>query len=197
MVLKYLCDIDYPATKGDKEGSDNSLRKLFKNNGQTSIGEIYDADKFTTFVNQQFGEGLCSCDSFNLNKMKKITDDGGLCMVRFCVDVSTGLPSDSGQHAHWCVIKSCTENSLKASHWGCMYDFLPNDLEISNAAIQDTPESYYGKVENEEMHYVQCASATSTKGIDHEPIKGGSIKSIPKSPLSKTLANKMAVIPKP
>lgn len=198
LALDYLYGIDYPATKGDKPGSENSLRELFKGNGQTIIGEIYDAEKFAEFVNEQFAEkGVsCSCEPFDLARIGEVTAVGGLCMVPFCVN-DDGQPVDTGEGAHWCIIHQYADEGMKACQWGEVYDFSPEELQASNACIADTSLSYYGKVAGESMEYVECDLPDSEFGVEGEPIKLNSIKEIPAATLSETLAGRMVVFEAP
>ena len=214
LTLNYLYEIDIPATKGDVEGASFSLRELFKNQKQTIIGEIYNAEKFADFINnldefspfdeREEGKKItCSCEDFSLGRIKEITESGGLCLVPFCVtpygvsEENAGLPSDSGENAHWCLVHEYSEGGMKACHWGGVYNFDAEKLKSSNAAIKDVPESYFGKANGKSMSYAQCATKTSEQGLRGEPIKDGSIETIPAASLQTTLANKMIVFPRP
>jgi len=207
-VLKYLYDIDIPATS-DGSGTD-SLRKMFKRDAKTIIGELYDATPDMAAYMETLAPSKIKCRSAacEATSIIEILKAGGLCMVPFCVNAE-GNPDNSGTHAHWCVLLNAQEEAgtAVACHWGKDHVFNLSELEESNKAIKDVEEQYWGKIPAdsysfpiEGLNYVQCKTNTDTSCKCEYPlpfpIKSGSIKSIPAKPLSQTLAGKMLVFRK-
>lgn len=207
-VLEYLYDIKILATAGGAE--EESLRSKFKKDGKTVIGELYDAtaamaDYINALASPTIKCQSVACDDFDITKT---LNEGGLCMVPFCVDAG-GNPSNSGIHAHWCVLQAKTKSDeVIALHWGDkVRSFSLTALEDSNHAIKDVEEQYWGKIPAgsysipiEGLAYVQCRTAADTS-VECEyllpfPIKPGSVKQIPATALRQTLAGKMLVFEK-
>lgn len=212
-VLEYLYDIKMPAT-ADGDKTKESLRNKFKKDGKTVIGELYDA----TPSMADYIKGLestkikCQSAAYDVPSIIETLKEGkGLCMVPFCVDAG-GNPDNSGIHAHWCVLQVIPDKTkldeVTALHWGDkIRKFSLIALENSNHAIKDVEEQYWGKISAgsysisiEGLDYVQCNTDADTsvqcERLLSFPIKPGSIKQIPATALSQTLAGKMLVFEK-
>lgn len=211
-VLEYLYNMNIPATaNGDK--TKESLRNRFKKDGKTIVGELYDATAaMAGYINALASPTIkcqaVACDAFNITKT---LNEGGLCMVPFCVDAG-GNPSDSGIHAHWCVLQAIPDKTkpdeVTVLHWGDkVRKFSLTALKNSNNAIKNVEEQYWGKIPAgsysipiEGLAYVQCRTAADTS-VECEyllpfPIKPGPVKQIPATALRQTLAGKMLVFEK-
>ncbi|WMB15090.1 hypothetical protein [Akkermansia muciniphila] len=204
-VLDYLYNIKIPATSdGDKKGE--SLRRKFKRDGKTIIGELYDSTPVMADYIRSLESSKIKCQSATceVSSIVGILDAGGLCMVPFCVDAG-GNPDTSGIRAHWCVIQKnvdCASRKLAdAYHWGRKFVFDLNILRASNQSIQDVAASWWGKDKDSTgLDYYSCDSEESTTAVDawwgtHQ-LKPGSVKQIPAALLSQTLAGKMLIFTK-
>lgn len=205
-VLEYLYDIKMPAT-ADGDKTKESLRNKFKKDGKTVIGELYDAtpsmaDYIKGLESTKIKCQSVACDAFDITKT---LNEGGLCMVPFCVDAG-GNPSDSGIHAHWCVLQAIPDKAkpdeVIALHWGDkIRSFSLTALKNSNHAIKDVDASWWGKEKDStRLSYYRCEAADSSEAVDSHgfthQIKPGSVKQIPATPLGETLARKMLVFAK-
>lgn len=86
-------------------------------------------------------------------------------------------------------------------HWGAKFLFDLDVLRTSNNAIQDVPESWWGKdKDSTALEYYSCDSEQSTTAVDSlgatHQLKPGSVKKIPATALSQKLAGKMLVFTK-
>lgn len=212
-VLEYLYDIKIPAT-ADGDKTRESLRNKFKKDGKTVIGELYDATPdMADYIKALEPSGNIKCRSVacNVSAIIETLRNGGLCMVPFCVDAG-GNPDHSGIDAHWCVLQTVPDGTkldeAVALHWGdTVRKFSLTALKNSNNAIRDLEEQYWGKIPAgsysisiEGLDYVQCNTDADTsvqcERLLSFPIKPGSIKQIPATALSQTLAGKMLVFEK-
>lgn len=212
-VLEYLYNIKIPATSDHRVDGNHpvSLRKRFKTDEKTMIGELYDATSdMASYIDTSFElNGRCRSEAYDNSTITSTLNGGGLCMVPFCVDAA-GNPDDSGIHVHWCVLQAVQEEGTRSAvayHWGKDHTFDLDQLEKSNKAIKDVKEQYWGKIPARDytfpidgVAYVQCSTATDTScerwHLHQLPIKPGSIKKIPTTYLSRTLAGKMLVFEK-
>lgn len=214
-VLEYLYNIKIPATSDHRVDGNHpvSLRKRFKTDEKTMIGELYDATSdMASYIDTSFElNGRCRSEAYDNSTITSTLNGGGLCMVPFCVDAA-GNPDDSGIHVHWCVLQAVQEEGTRSAvayHWGKDHTFDLDQLEKSNKAIKDVKEQYWGKIPaarydlsitTNGMNYVQCRTATDTSCENWHllsfPIEPGSIKLIPATRLSRTLAGKMLVFEK-
>lgn len=214
-VLEYLYDIKIPATSDHRVDGNHpdSLRKRFKTAKKTMIGELYDATSdMASYINTSFKlDGKCRSEAYDNSTITSTLNGGGLCMVPFCVDAA-GNPEDSGIHVHWCVLQAVPDKTkldeVTVLHWGDeVRKFSLVALKNSNSAIKDVKEQYWGKIPAGDytfpidgVAYVQCSTATDTScerwHLHQLPIEPGSIKQIPKTYLSQTLAGKMLVFEK-
>lgn len=216
-VLEYLYNIKIPATSDHRVDGNHpvSLRKRFKTDEKTMIGELYDATPtMAKYIHDLEPTKIkCRSEAYDNSTITSTLNGGGLCMVPFCVDAA-GNPEDSGIDAHWCVLQSVPDqtnlNEVIALHWGDkVRKFSLTALKNSNNAINDVEEQYWGKIPaarydlsitTNGMNYVQCRTATDTSCENWHllsfPIEPGSIKKIPKTYLSRTLAGKMLVFEK-
>lgn len=211
-VLEYLYDIKIPAT-ADGDKTTESLRSRFKKDGKTVIGELYDATPAMADYIKTLEAAKIKCQSVpcDVTAIIETLNGGGLCMVPFCVDAS-GKPDNSGIHAHWCVLQTIPDatkpDEAVALHWGDkVRKFSLTALKNSNHAIKDVEEQYWGKIPAASysipiggLTYVRCKTDKDTS-VECEhllsfPIKPGSIKQIPATALSRTLAEKMLVFEK-
>ncbi len=213
-VLEYLYNMNIPATaNGDK--TKESLRNRFKKDGKTIVGELYDATAAVAGYINALASPKIKCQSVtcDVSAITKTLNEGGLCMVPFCVDAG-GNPSDSGIHAHWCVLQAIPDKTkpdeVTVLHWGDkVRKFSLTALKNSNNAIKNVEEQYWGKIPAasytfsipiDGVTYVQCSTATDTSckrgHLLQFPIKPGSVRQIPATALSQTLAGKMLVFEK-
>lgn len=202
-VLEYLYNMNIPATaNGDK--TKESLRNRFKKDGKTIVGELYDATAaMAGYINDLASPKIkCRSVACDVSAITKTLDEGGLCMVPFCVDAG-GNPSNSGIHAHWCVLQAKTKSDeVIALHWGDkVRSFSLTALEDSNHAIKDVDASWWGKEKDStRLSYYRCEAEDSSEAVDSHgvthQIKPGSVKQIPATALGQTLAGKMLVFAK-
>lgn len=203
-VLEYLYGITIPATAAGS-GTD-SLRSKFKRDGKTIIGELYDSTPGMAAYIEALDSPRIKCRSAacDVSSIIDTLNAGGLCMVPFCVN-DQGAPVNSGVNTHWCVVqKNVVHASKKLAdvyHWGEKYVFDLDVLRSSNNAIRNVAESWWGKdKDSSALEYYSCGSEQSTtavdsRGVTHQ-LKPGSIKQIPATALSQTLAGKMLVFEK-
>lgn len=211
-VLEYLYGMKIPAT-ADGGKTTESLRSRFKKDGKTVIGELYEATPAMADYIKTLEAAKIKCQSVpcDVTAIIETLNGGGLCMVPFCVDAA-GNPDNSGIHAHWCVLQTIPDatkpDEAVALHWGdTVRKFSMTALKNSNNAIKDLEEQYWGKIPAgsysisiEGLDYVQCNTDADTsvkcERLLSFPIKPGSIKQIPATALSQTLAGKMLVFEK-
>lgn len=207
-VLEYLYDIKIPAIAADGDKTTESLRSRFKKGRKTVIGELYDATPVMADYIKALDSSKIKCESVAcaVPDILGTLNAGGLCMVPFCVEANPesekyGHPCSSGINAHWCVLQKKEGHSVDAYHWGRKYVFDLDDLLASNNAIKDVAASWWGKEKDSTgLCYYRCEKEDSTTVVDSlgetHRIKEGSIKPIPATALSQTLAGKMLIFAK-
>lgn len=206
-------DIKIPAT-ADGDKTKESLRSKFKKDGKTIIGELYDATPdMAAYIEALDSTGIkCRSAACEVPSIMDTLNAGGLCMVPFCVN-DQGVPDDSGVDAHWCVVQKnvahASQKLAEACHWGEKFLFDLDVLRNSNNAIKDVEEQYWGRIPAcfysfsipmGGLDYVQCQTNADTsvkcRRLLQFSIKPGSVKPIPATSLSQTLAGKMLVFAK-